>query len=340
MNANDQVILILKSLAANYPILRSWGFIFPRLITIVTSTESMARLMEILINFPENRNNSTQIRNSDFAFHLLGNGKKKQPDLDAIYIKNQLDFKGNQGLPVLITENSIVDEFDTNRFYVFLDEDILQKNIRIDELVPDARELEIVYKRILKLKEDAFSQEEEILRAAACFLEPYLYRAGLQIKTDELLDVVHGLCVLDEDARDTKDLDNLFVKTLYAWQAKNDFGEIFELVGGNFNMEEIQNLILFDEAFVYMGEKLFKKIVEPLMTYIPVNSLKKGLFDAGIIDTGSESATTYTVKVGLWLDSTGYKRVRMLRFRRDKLDMPGEIGFVDLCCMAKEGGVE
>lgn len=71
------------------------------------------------------------------------------------------------------------------------------------------------------------------------------------------------------------------------------------------------------------------------MSIFSADVLKAALTEAGIMYP--ESAKTYTAKVGYRNIAGEYKRERMIRFRREKLNRAGDMDFVELCQNQKGG---
>lgn len=335
-------VLILKSLAANLPILKAWGFSFPRVITVVAESGMMERIMRILVNFEDRDYQSKEDRNSDFVFYQFVNCSKNLEMIKKIRAKVSFDRLGAQGLPLLVTDNVLVDDDGFDQFFIFLEGHIELNTYKIGDIVPFPTELDLIKKKILSQEDAGLSEEERNLRAAVYFLESYCYRNDMLPFMDDLLKAAHQMCVVDEESRDMYDIDQSFIKVLYDWQSEENFGDIYELSETNDILRDWQNIMLYDENYLYMSEKLFKVIVEPLLQYVPINALKSTLADKGIVDTGSREkgkhrVNSYTVRMSAFLSDTDY-RPRMMRLNRAKIERPGMLGFVDACYFAKEEG--
>lgn len=327
-------MLILKSLALNYPIIMSWRTVFPKIITLVVKKGMQVKVMDVLRNFPISYSGS---RNSDFEFYI-GKAKMKLGDIEQIKMKHFYDHSGKQGFPVIISDNPVVDDDNQDCFFIFVDEQQML-SFAVKDIVPLPEDLQAIYKKVLSLDDLNLSEEEKILKAAVYFLEPYCFRTNQMHLFTQLLETAHNLCVVDEEARDTSGLDMIFVKTLFEWQQATCFSDMYALSESVVTSKDIQKIMLYDSQYIYLSEKLLKEIVEPMTKFVPINSLKKGLLDAGIIDVrngGTAGAATYTVKVSLYTSDKDYCRVNLIRLNREKVESGGRLGLVDACYLEKE----
>lgn len=157
----------------------------------------------------------------------------------------------------------------------------------------------------------------------------------------ELLEVVSQMCADDENSRNAKDISKVFLNQLFEWQMKRNFIKIWDIdkeieVNADFN-----ETMFYDSKFVYIPEKLFKKIVAPLREYAPINLLKRSLRDKNIISVEKNGLTNvYTSKITILGNDYSRVRVRMLKFERNQLSISGGLDFVDMCYITELGGKE
>lgn len=340
MKSNDNrcndYILILKSLAANLPILQSWGYIFPRLLRVVVEPGMQVRAKDALKNFidSENRENWS----SDFHFYVTTSSGKDivSKAKDALF---ERDYKN--GVTAVITDNPIVDDEEGNYFFVFLDERQYSINYSIGEIVPYPTDLEAIHTKLMKQEDYEQMDEERILRAAVYFLEPYFFRKGELSRVDELLDLVCQMCIIDENVRDTNDMPDVFIRYLFQWQEVTNFSEICDLEAGVEAKTDSDETIFYDANNVYISEKMFKKIVEPMRAYAPINSLKRSLSDNGYLIVGKGSSIKgYTTKIDISGIGDSESRIRLMKFKRELLAIHGGLNFIDVCYLAGVGGEE
>lgn len=332
-NRLDDYIMILKSLAVNFPILQSWGYIFPRLLKIVVEPGMQVRTLDALRNF----NNQAYSTNwtSDFHFYVANTLSK-----DTISKMKMEIYERNPktGICTVITDNPIADDEERNYFFVFLEEHNYQFNYRVEEIVPDTKDLESIHNKLRNQDETEMSEEERILRAAVYFLEPYFFHKAELSRVNELLDSVVHMCADDEVVREENDMSKVFLDNLYDWQEKTNFSNISDLDEGITSYTDINETVFYDEEFAYMTEKLFKRVVEPIREYAPINTLKRSLRDMGVIsvDKGC-TLNTYTIKVNIPRVGGSQDRVRMLRFKKESLAVAGDLDFILKCNLARKG---
>lgn len=340
MKSNDKrcndYILILKSLAANLPILQSWGYIFPRLLRVVVEPGMQVRAKDALKNFSasENRENWS----SDFHFYITTSSGKDivSKVKDTLF---ERDYKN--GIMAVITDNPIVDDEEGNYFFVFLDERQYSTSYSIGDIVPYPTDLEAIHTKLMKQEDYELMEEERILRAAVYFLEPYFFRKGELFRVEELLDFVRQMCIVDENVRDTNDMPDVFIRYLFEWQAETSFSKICDLEAGVEAQTDSDETIFYDAKNVYVTEKMFKKIVEPMRAYAPINSLKRSLSDKGYLIVGkSSSINGYTTKIDISGMGNPENRIRVMKFKRELLAVSGGLNFIDVCYFASAGGEE
>lgn len=150
------------------------------------------------------------------------------------------------------------------------------------------------------------------------------------------MSVAHNMCVQDEEVRDTYDIGEAFMKELTEWQRQTNFHDVYEMKLMDKLTSIEDDTMFYDEDFLYMPEKLFKQIAVSLLEYLPVNQLKRGLSECGVIVKEGSDSATYTVKIRIKAGDGGYERLRMLRMRREKLRPFGMLDFVDICNIKKE----
>lgn len=335
-NRSTDYILILKSLAVNLPILHSWGYIFPRLLRVVVEPGMQMRAKDVLKNFDDSRNRDNW--KSDFHFYITNALGK---DIVSKVKDTIFERDSKNGISAVITDNPIVDDEEGNYFFVFLDERQYSTSYKIGDIVPHPSDIEAIHTKLMKKDDYEMMEEERILHAAVYFLEPYFFRKGELFRVDELLNLVHQMCIVDENARDTNDMPEVFIKYLFKWQEETNFSNISDL-DAEIKVEIDSNeTIFYDAKNVCMTEKMFKKIVEPMRAYVPINSLKKSLRDNGYLIVGNgNSANTYTTKIDISGTDGLENRIRVMKFKRKLLAVSGGLNFIDICYFAGVGGKE
>lgn len=336
MEADAIVILLLKSLAINYPVLRSWGHCMPRLITLLVSPGYIARVLDLLTIFPHRQKKSS--KNSDFDFHFFPSGKDCSSQKAELALACNIDTTGANGLKVVVTDSQIIDDSDAQSFYILMDscEDVVKFGIK--EFVPDRYELDAIKGRIRKYIEgNDFSAEEEVFIAAAFFLEPFLLKKNVCVSLDEVLDVAESLYLIDEKLRESNEFENYFKTSLQKWLSSQDRSHYVDLVETHENQllpeDEgvVNDCIFFDGKFMFLKEQTFKRMLAEMQFLIPVNLMKMKLRDSGVLVANRTS--TYSVKM-CFKDCYGREHSpRMLRFDLGKLSNPGELNLRDQCLL-------
>lgn len=321
-------ILILKSLAANLPILQTRGYIFPRTLKVIVEPGMQYRTMDVLRNFSKQDSDNWT---SEFHFYSM-NALPKD-------VFSRVEMEVQEGISTVVTDNPIADDEEHNYFFVFLEERKHQLDYCIEEIVPNMNDLESIFNKLAGQDETEMSEEERILRAAVYCLEPYFFRKGELYRINELLDSVAHMCADDEVVREENDMSKVFLDNLYDWQERTNFSNLCNLDEGAATNADINETIYYNADFVYMAEKLFKKIVEPIREYAPINTLKRSLRDNDVIliDKGC-SVDTYTVQISVPCIEGSKNRVRMLRFKKDSLTKAGDLDFIFKCSLTNEGG--
>lgn len=335
------VVMLLKALAINLPIVRDWGYVFPRLLTIVVNQGKMAMLMDTLRVFP--REYVAESVNSEFRFHFFPKGKNHQKEQSEIALHCKTDNTGTNGLDVLITDNEIVEDLDFEKFFIFFDSDIPALSLDLQDFVPNANELKFIKSRAEKRnQDDTYSVEHQVLDLAALFIEPYLRKGHTEITIEQILETVNQLCIFDENVRETNDIVNVFCMSLENWRKNQqalrtvDLDNRYELT--QINNDSISDTLFFKGKYLYVKESKFKLILEKLNLGIPINLLKSKLRDAGVLVTDNNRTQNYVVKLR-YVDSDGIEQSpRMMRLDLDKLSIPGELNFKDKCCLLGGNG--
>ena len=315
-----KIIMILKSLALNYPILNHWGMAFPKMIVVVTA--ETAKLISILKNFK-----SEGKKNSDFRF-LIHSNNIKISDFAREYFQelaNGVDT--SMGLPIIITDNPIVEEDANNRFYIFIEDRIDINHIDIKDLCPVSDELEAIRKAIIEYDNATGTLEELSLFAASCFI-----RCNLNGSTnmEDYKAIIGELIEKNEASREKGNYTNLFIECLYKYQEINVFSSVYDK--SEVGAVGVGNNMFYDEKFLYIPESLFKEIITPIRKHAPLYKIMSELKEDGLLIT--DNSKGYTVKLNCG-NSSGV-RPRVLRLNLSKLCMPARLSFIDVCKLLKE----
>ena len=118
----------------------------------------------------------------------------------------------------------------------------------------------------------------------------------------------------------------------YQWQRETSFNAVCELPNIGIETEKhLDDYIFFNNKYIYINEKFFKKIISSFLgtSHLP---LMKALVSEGILCPDS----TYTAKMFYYNIAGNACRKHMLRFSREKLNQTGEAGFIEICQNTKK----
>lgn len=340
-------LILLLSLAVNYPIMKSWGLAMPELLILAVDAGEGMAAMDLLA-----KSNTPRIdvltgnkvlaavlsqTNSDFVlcpYSRSRRGKEFVERLSSIVKAGTVNGISITALPLVIAETVPVELMEQDAFIFFLDGSLEGISLDRQRVVPPDCQLEVVKDKMRTVTKGTGSRDEKIFLSAGCFLYPNLVNAGQEKIFDELLICAKWLVKRNEN-KDAADLSEAFLRELYFWQERTAFCEIYELPNVDMNLSnKIENCMLYDEEFLFMKERLFKSISASLLQIFPLNSLKTALVNDGILCP--ENAATYTAKMPFYNVAGQYQRERMLRFRRSRLSVLGEMEFVEVCQYLKE----
>ncbi len=335
--------MLIKSLGANYPIINQIGFAPAKLIMLVIGGQQIQLVCRILENIsapyitefmsPSTVKNVLYSTNSENVIFLYSTTRKGKNQLH--FLNTFMQFGGSEdqrlgALAVLVSERNIWGSEREKLFCIYLPLDLSNIDIPLDYVVPPDEQIAVVMDRIRNLELAGKSQEEKALLAAACFIYPYLVNTEKDGEFDDLLNLASELVRRDENNQYTEKLGQLFIEEIYKWQERSSFQDVYQLP--NLEMKIEQNLdkfVLFDGQYIYMKEQLFAEIVQSLLEVFSLDFLKSALVEEGILCP--ENTRTYTSKMGYRNIIGDYRRERMLRLKRDRLNRAGEMEFIDIC---------
>lgn len=334
---------IIKSLATNYPILLDTGYGFEKLLVLVVRPGEMGIIMKALSD-----NNPLMIQesmvkgqaitsllaeNSKPVFYPYTPSAKRRELLEVLKLLMKTGIVENQNvsaMPILISEGIPPDIDLSDCFSIYFNGGLRGIVIQSREVVPADDQVPVVLDKIKDFAENAQTQEEKSLKAAACFLYPILKDGNAEKDLSEYLDLVAELTISDDENQDTNNLGENFLRELYRWQEASEFSNVYELP--NLGMEatkDLEHVMFYDEQFIYIKDALFKEILGTLLKIFSVDALKNSLVQEKILCPSQ--AKSYTVKVGYYNVAGEFCRIRMLRFDRNRLRMAGELDFIELC---------
>ncbi len=339
----EHTIIILKSLAINYPILKENSLDLAKLLLVVVDKGQLKAAADLFSDGDAPRI-SEYMRakefkkvfseaNSVFVIYPYSQTRKSKEFLNFLNTITRIgaiEETQINVMPLVISEGIPYDCDLENFFTVYLNGTL--SGIHVDGMVvvPPDDQLAVVADKINSLVLNNLSQEQKALLAAVCFLYPNIFEGSLQVKFEEMLGCAEKLVELDDDNKDTGNLGDAFIQQLYYWQEQENFCDMYQLPHLETHaIENFHQVILYQEDFLFMKESLFKKIAESLLKIFSVDAIKKALVQEGLLCP--ENTQTYSVKMPYYNPNREYKRERMLRFRRSKFNCVGELDFMDLC---------
>lgn len=340
--------LLLKSLGVNFPVLQDWGYSFPRLVTVVVPQGEVQKATNIfksysftmLDEFSKKEDIRKALVYTHSAFVVFPYKKSTRSDMviDQLYALIQAGFVDGipiQAIPILITDDFFVEDQAKKQFVVYADNGVYEHEISIDSIVPSAEQLPLVKDNIDMVTKESNSEEERVLLAACCFMYPVLKQRGEEKKLIKLFQEVRYLCAMEEEVRDLQGMDTLFLDVLNTWQEEILFHDVYELPFiDDAVMANKDEVIFYDEEYIFLSDKLFKMIVKPILHIVPLSRLKLSLKEEGILTTHKDTGT-FTVKMPYVDDRCNKKRITMLRFLRRKLNRAGKLDIITTCRLRK-----
>ena len=339
MSENDMILRLVKALALYYPILVDCALPFTRLLTIIVPKGSIQLAKTALDSFlcsslsPVAAN--AQI---EAALSTAHSGPILIPSHSAIREARSLEHLASlvqsgyvnqqeiQALPVVLTDEQTILDEENQRFFLFLEEPFAGGEIPLEELLVSDEEVSHIIQRFPDL-EAGLGTEQRALTAASWFLASAYPELG-----DEFAALVERICEAEELCRESKGMEEGFVRVLNDWQKDNDFTDVHEV---NEIIEDLDAVrehgILYTDEYFYLPEKLFCTIVQPLtQSGIPILALKNALREQKLL-LPDRSRNSYTVKISVMNEYGEQVRIRMLRMDRSRLREPGEMDLIDAC---------
>lgn len=333
---------LLKSIAANYPILRELGYVISSPIVLVAEEKDFPMILECLKNISSIRledclkdENLLENANADFCWMIYrprGSEKKMEKAIEYA-LQSYVTPEKATPLVLILSDGRILRDKEQDFIFIFA-EDLQTEKIELEEVVPEDSELALVFEKIEETVPGCSTQTERAFFAAACFLYPAYRRKGLQREFPQIFEWVKKLA--EQSEAGIEGVAELFIDEAYRWQANMKELAVFELPELELvAMEYMEKALYVDPLNVYLHEKLFKKIAEPLLRIFAEDQIKEALKEKGILQP--ESDKTFTVKMNYRSIEGKYKRPRMLRFCREKFSKEGDAEFVMACRMKRKG---
>ena len=337
--------MVLQSLGLNYPAIRMLGFTVEQLIIVVVpkgNSAAMRRELDLcgrkLFLYPGMKQPDLAevlgVQESAFCVYPYENsvkGNKFLGVLSGMVCRNRVGNNEIRNLPVVLMEGGMVDFSELDCFAIYEEEDNVQ-HAEFAKVVPGKDCIPLVKERISNFVVQDGSMRS-VLLTAACFLPECIFSDKTM---EEYVDVVDRMIIEEEENRDRHGLASIFLQALFEWQAAKGFCNVRELP--NLDMQttdNIDNYIFYDQDFLYMKDEFYKEIVRDMLVPYSVSEVKKDLMNEGILV--SDKSKTYGTKVSYTSVAGVPQRVRMLKFRRERMQPLGKIDFITSCLITRGG---
>lgn len=203
-----------------------------------------------------------------------------------------------------------------------------------EKIVPEPGDLSAVKSQIYRLHIEDTTACGMALLVAACFLNPGSRGQQEDERMLTYIDMCRQWMDWDDAATDHAELESSFLKCLYNYQSGGNIQGVVELPNVESKMEDIQhNCIFYDYRHLHMSDVFFHRVVKPLLKMASPLKIKKALAESGMLKSDNAG---YTIKMHYCTAYGQSKSVRMLRFWKEKVVLPGEIRFIDLCVGGSE----
>ncbi len=336
---------LLKSIAANYPILRELGCAISSPIVLVAEEKDFPMLLERLKNISPVRledciknENLRESANADFCWTIYcPRGSEKKMEKAVEYAMQAYVASENTTPPVLIfSDGRILQDEGLDFIFIYI-KNLHTEEVSLEEVVPEDGELSLVFEKIGERVPECRTQTEKVFVAAACFLFPAYWRKGRQQEFPQIIEWARSLA--EQGKASIEGVVDLFLDEAYRWQAQEkDLAVLLLPELGLEAMDHIEKTLYVDTSSLYLHEELFKKMVEPLLRIFAEDQIKAALAKEGILLP--ESDMTFTAKMNYRSIAGTYERRRMLRFSREKFNKEGDVEFVTACRMKRKGWSE
>lgn len=340
MIENGIVLRLVKVLALYYPILVDCSLPFTRLLTIVVPKGGIQLAKVALHNFlcrnlsPESSKAAIKaVLSSTHSGPILVsscNSKRESKTMDylaALFQTGYVDQQPIQALPVILTDELTILDEDQQRFFLFLQEPFHGDGaIPLEELLVSGEDVSCIIQHFSSLDAD-MDTEQRALTAASWFLA-----AAYPTQAEEIAALIEYICEAEELYRETSGVGRGFTQVLNDWLRGSEFTAVYEADGIIENLDEVkEHGMLYSAEYIYMPEKLFCSIVQPMIQGgIPILALKNALREEKLLLSG-QSKNSFTTKISV-LNAEGQRvRIRMMRLDRNKLREPGERDLIASC---------
>lgn len=196
------------------------------------------------------------------------------------------------------------------------------------QLVPEPRQFELIRDKLRNCPD--IEPNAKWLWAACGFLYPKLAEMGKESVYTKLLEEIPTLVEADEAYHDRDAVIDLAADLLLDLADQGKFNGAYDLSAGSIdvdiNSEWINNQFFYRGRYLFISEKSFRLLFDPILRAVPIDMLKDRLATAGII---AGDGDRYTAKVYLRSKSGAPMRTRMMRFDMSRIINEDGVDLVD-----------
>lgn len=329
----SMILNLIKCLALNYPIISDWGYTFQKVIKLIVPPGYVPQVLNYL-RTPSSKvldihDNHTAIQkiiddaNSGIVFVVSRASEKCRRLLFDLgdYAKG-----GTNAVFLYITDDEL--NLLEGEFFEIPLEDPINFSETVEKIVPKPEELSAVKSQVCHLRiEDATACGMALL-VAACFLNPGVGGRQEDERMLTYMDVCQQLMDWNDAATDHAELEISFLKCLYQYQLE---GNIQAVKLPNVESDKLENrhsCIFYDDSYLYLSDVFLHRVAEPLLELESPVKLKKALAESGMLKSDHAG---YTCKMRYCTAYGKSESIRMLRFIKEKVILPGKLRFIDLC---------
>lgn len=351
MYRTEYTVLLLKSMALNYPVIKHLGMELGKLLFVLTEPGQMKAAVSlfsdmeapVISEFTKKSDCKKVIASANSSFVIFPYIQSKASNdylqfLGSLVRSGSLGSPGLNAIPVVISERLPYGAGMENIFLVSLNGNLESLKKGLISVVPPDNKLEVVFDRIRCNIRENMTPDKKSFIAAACFLYPNMLPEIRVLDFLHIKDHVESLIEFDDNNHDSGGATEAFIHEFYAWHKTVGFAGLYELPYlGTEAMGSLGYSVFFNEKYIFIKNSLFKRIAGNLLGVFCIDLLKNRLADDGVIYKDETSAVV--VKMPFYDINGQYGREYMVRFDRGRLEDIAGFDFID-CCQSGKGETE
>lgn len=301
---------------------------FGEAVNFIRQLSPNPRILDKLSDFDEMRENLINSR-SDGVFLLMSDihrvkTAKMEKLIDTVFSATTLGKIAEMPLfaaTFLVFQMAVPEEYRDRVYEIRLDGAICEENFGILELVPESGQLSLVRDKINDVVTEKDSSS--ILKAATAFMYPKLVEKGIKSMYEELQCCCTEIAKLEQMYRDEDGIVDLVIQRFFEYV--DEASELKIYSPPLLKEVEFETGFFIKDNALYLHEKLFRKIIEPLVEIIPIGLIKAALVKAGILIGDGNG---YTTKMTYYSEGK-LQRQRMMRFCTQQMQLDEKTNFKD-----------